>query len=186
MADGPRIPPVGEPDEEQLAALAKAPRLTDGSVRNIFGTLAHHPMLLKRFNAFSGTFFLSGKLSDYDRELLILRVAGRCGSRYEFGQHLPIGRAAGLDDERIGAILCQPGAPPLPAADQLLAAVADQLLESGIVDGPHWEQLSERFETDALLEVIFIVGFYRMTADFLATAGVELEEEPDLEIDWQG
>lgn len=172
----PRIAPVSAPDAEQEEALAKVPLLPDGSRRNIFLTIAQHPVLLKRFNAFAGTFFAFSKLTAYDREVLILRVAGRIGSRYEYAQHLPIALEAGLGEERIAAIMEEPGAPPLPAPDQLLVEVVDEMVAAGGVSDRLWERLAERYEDDALLELLFTIGFYRMTGDVLNTVGVEVEE----------
>lgn len=178
-----RIPPVGDPDPEQAEILAKAPLRPDGSVRNIFSTLAHHPLLLKRFNAFAGTFMRFGKVSAYERELIVIRVAGRIGSRYELAQHLEIARQAGLGDEQIRAALLQPGAAPLSDSDRLLVEFTDELLATGDLADATWEALAARYEEDALLELLFTVGLYRMVGDVLNTVGVEVEEEPDLELD---
>ncbi|CAB4882746.1 unannotated protein [freshwater metagenome] len=180
----PRIAPVVDPDEAQLELLAKAPALPDGTVRNIFTTLLHHPVLLQRFNALAGTFFRFSHITAYERELLIVRVAGRTGSRYEYGQHLALARDAGLSDEVIRAVLLQDGAPALSPEDQLLADVTDELLARGELGDAHWNALAQRYDTPALLEIVLTIGFYRMTADMLKTVGVQLEEQPDLELDW--
>lgn len=179
-----RIAPLRDPDEAQREILAKAPARPDGTQRNIFLTFAHHPMLLQRFNAFAGTFMRFGLLSPYERELLVLRAAGRVGSRYEYAQHLAIARDAGLDDETIRAALCQPGAPPLSSEDLLLATAADELIADGDIGDRTWAALSARFEPAALLELLFTVGLYRITGEILNTVGVEPEDDPDIEIDW--
>lgn len=181
----PRIPPVTDPDDAQQAILAKAPTREDGTVRNLFLTFAQHPMLLKRFNAFAGTFFISGKLTDHERELLVLRAASHAGSRYEYAQHLSIARDAGMSDDLILAAMRQPGAPDPAPEDQLLLDATDELLTDGHIGDATWAGLAERFDDDALLEVVFVIGFYRMTGDVLNTIGVEVEEEPDLAIDWR-
>src|SRR3954454_22601284 len=157
----PRIPPVTVPDDVQREVKTKAPVGPDGSVRNIFSTLAHHPVLLRRFNAFAGTFMRFSAISPYERELVILRVAGRIGSRYEYAQHVPIARDAGLDDDRIRAVMLQPGAPALPDADRLLLAMTDELLATGSVTDATWDALARDRAPDALLELLFIAGFYR-------------------------
>jgi len=179
----PRIAPIVHPDEAQREALSKVPLRPDGEPRNIFLTFAHHPMLLKRFNAFAGTFMRFGLLSPYERELAILRVAGRLGSRYEFAQHLAIARDAGLDDSTIAAVLQQPGSAALTAADRLIACAADEMLAGDITEET-WTALAARYEQPALLELLFTIAFYRMIGDLLRTIRVEVEEEPDLAIDW--
>lgn len=179
-----RIAPLSDPDEAQREILAKAPARPDGTQRNIFLTFAHHPMLLRRFNAFAGTFMRFGLLSPYERELIVLRAAGRVGCRYEFAQHLAIARDAGLDDETIRAVLRQPGAPPLSSQDLLLASAADELIVDGDICDRTWAALSARFEPAALLELLFTIGLYRITGEILNTVGVQPEQAPELAIDW--
>jgi 4-carboxymuconolactone decarboxylase len=180
----PRISPVTELDESQRELVAKAPVRADGAVPNIFLTLAQSPLLLKRFNAFAGTFFISDLVSAYDRELIVLRAASHVGSRYEYAQHLSIARDAGLSDPVIRAAMRQPDAPPVSDADQLLLDATDQFIADGDISDVIWGQLSVRYSDAALLHVLFIIGLYRMTGEILNTVGITPEEEPDLAMDW--
>ena len=90
-----RIPLVTDPPPEAREVLERTP-LRDGAPLNIFGALAHHPRLLRRFSAMGGELLQSGLLPPRDREIVVLRVGWRRGSVYEFGQHTLIGAAAGL------------------------------------------------------------------------------------------
>jgi alkylhydroperoxidase family enzyme len=175
-----RIAPVKALDEEQRAALAKAPTLPDGTVRNIFLTLAHHPLLLKRFNAFTGTFIAFGLLPADERELVVLRVGARLDAPYELGQHFPIARDSGLSDEVIEAVVApEPGA--ALSADQLaLVEFTDRLIDRGDVDENVWDALAGRYDDAQLVELLCLVGTYRMVADFLNVAGVELEDDMEV------
>jgi 4-carboxymuconolactone decarboxylase len=175
-----RLAPVKEPDEEQSAALAKAPTLPDGTVRNIFLTLAHHPLLLKRFNAFTGTFIAFGLLPADERELVVLRVGARLDAPYELGQHFPIARDSGLSDEVIEAVLAaEPGA-ALSADQRALIDFTDGLIDRGDVDEDIWSALAARYDDAQLVELLCLVGTYRMVADFLNVAGVELEDDMEV------
>ena len=93
----PRIPPLPvegrDPRTEELLAPLRRP---DGAELNIFATLARHPKLFKRWSAFGGTLLYGGRLPARARELLILRTGYLCRADYEWGQHVEIGRAAGL------------------------------------------------------------------------------------------
>jgi 4-carboxymuconolactone decarboxylase len=175
-----RLAPVNAPNEEQRAALAKAPTLPDGTVRNIFLTLAHHPLLLKRFNAFTGTFIAFGLLPADDRELVILRVGARADAPYELGQHFPIARDAGLPEAAIEAVLADPPGTALSDDQRLLVDFTDRLIDRGDVDEANWGALTARYDDAQLVELLCLVGAYRMVADFLNVAGVELED--DLEV----
>jgi 4-carboxymuconolactone decarboxylase len=180
----PRIAPVTQLNDSQRELLAKAPVREDSAAPNIFLTLAQSPLLLKRFNAFAGTFFISDLVSAYDRELIVLRAAAHVGSRYEYVQHLSIARGAGLSDDVIRAAMRQPDAPPVSDSDQLLLDATDQFIVDGDISDLTWERLSARFCDAALLHVLFIIGLYRITGEILNTVAVTPEEEPDLAVDW--
>lgn len=179
-----RITPVKDPTPEQAEAIAKAPVRLDGTVRNVFLTLAWHPMLLARFNAFAGTFFRFGRLSASERELIILRVASRARCAYELAQHVELARQAGLSDATMLAVLEQPGAPQLNSGERLLLQFTDAVFEKGRVEDSLWRQLGARYDEAQLLELISVVGFYRYAADLMNVIGIEPEDPIDLAVDW--
>src|SRR5258708_27082748 len=98
----PRLAPAATADldgpAQELLAGANRP---GSAATNIFATLVRHPGLFRRWLPFGGK-LLAGKLPARDRELLILRVAWRCRSEDEWGQHVLIGTAPGLtkDEDR--------------------------------------------------------------------------------------
>lgn len=171
----PRIAPVQEYTEEQRELLAKTLISPAGRPLNIFATLAHHPRLLNRFNALGGLFLSKGLLPPRERELVILRVAYRTRSVYEFGQHTVIGRAAGLTDQEIERIVGPLDDPAWASPDRALLAFTDELIESDRVSDAIWSAVAERWDEPRLLELIMLVGFYRMVAGFLNGVGVEPE-----------
>lgn len=169
----PRIAPVTEPDEEQAALLGKTLLTPDGRPLNLFATLAHNPMLLKRFNALGGFFLRHGYLPPRERELVILRVAARTGSSYEHAQHVVLGRDAGLSDEEIDRAAQPPEA--WEGDDRTLLRFTDEMLASDGAEVTTWDALRERFDDRQMLELSLLVGFYRMLAGFLVVVGVEVE-----------
>ena len=173
-ASTPRLAPIEKPTEEQEELLSKT--LTrNGRALRVFRTLAHHPRLLKRFNAMGGL-FMTGELDGRHRELVILRVAVRTGSDYEFAQHVLLGRKAGLTDEEIVAT----GAVDLdgwPEEDRLLLTLADELLDHDQLSQATWTALEKRFDTQQLLELLLLPGFYRMLAGALNSLGVAPEDD---------
>ena len=56
-------------------------------VPNALATLAHHPKLARRFLAYNVVLLYASALDDRLRELVILRVAWRTRSSYEWVQH---------------------------------------------------------------------------------------------------
>ena len=169
----PRILPAGSPGPEAAETLAKLPSL-DGRPLNIFATLAHHPLLLRRFTALGGVFLALNQLPAREREIVILRVAWRTGSVYEFGQHTRIGLASGLGEEEVVRV-AREGDDGWDPADAALIAAVDELQAADRVGDDTWAELSGRYTEAELLELLALIGFYRMTAGILNSAGVEPE-----------
>ncbi|MBU3704678.1 MAG: carboxymuconolactone decarboxylase family protein [Ilumatobacteraceae bacterium] len=105
-----RLRPVSPLTPEIDEILAGSIRSVNGEPLNLFGTMAHHPKMLKRFLAFGGFFLNRGVLPAREREIVILRVGRNTGSVYEFGQHTVIGRDCGVTDTEIRALADESGA----------------------------------------------------------------------------
>jgi 4-carboxymuconolactone decarboxylase len=106
-----------------------------------------------------------------ERELVILRTGWRTRSEYEFGQHVLIGRRAGLNDQEIRRVT-EDGA-EWPAGDALLIRLSDEIHETRDVSDELWAALSARWDTEALLELVALAGFYGMVAGLLNAARVQ-------------
>lgn len=170
----PRILPVEEPDEATSATLAQTLVSTSDRPLTIFRTLAHHPRLLKRFNVLGGLFMVHGELTARERELVVLRVAWRSRSGYEWGQHVLIARQAGIDDATIAAVADQDSA-LWTSAERDLFRFVDELLDTADVSDAMWDAQRARWTDAQLIELVMLVGFYRMTAGFLNVLGVQPE-----------
>ena len=169
----PRIAPVTEPTEMQ-AELMKSNLGTEPM--NIFRTLAHNTRVLRRFNDLGGTLLFRGTIPARERELVILRVGWNCQSVYEFGQHIVIGRQAGITDDEIKRI-CQPvNAKAWTAGDAALLAMADDLCSDNCVSDSTWSLLKPTWTDEQLVELLVVAGFYRLVSGFLNSAGVQLDD----------
>ena len=174
----PRLPPV-EPDPStgaELAELLDKTAVGDGDALNIFRTLAHQPKLLKRFNLLGGAFLAHGVLPAREREIVILRVGWNCRSVYEFGQHTLIGRDAGLTDDEIAALATTRAGGSWNADDEALIALADEICGDDCAGHATFDALRRRWNDAELVELVALVGFYRMVSGFLNTMGVQPEE----------
>ena len=142
---------------------------------NIFRTLAHNTRVLKRFNDLGGTLLFRGTIPARERELVILRVGWNCQSVYEFGQHILIGRQAGLTDDEINRI-CTPVDPAAwSAGDVALLKMSDDLCTDNCVSDATWALLTPTWTEEQLVELLVVAGFYRMVSGFLNSAGVQLD-----------
>lgn len=175
----PRSPPLAAEDrDERTAELLQTLVRTGDEELRIFTTLAHHPRLLKRWSAFGGALLYGARLSDRDRELLVLRTGWLCDAAYEWGQHVIIGRAAGLSDDEIAAIAQGPDDPSWSTQDADLLRAADELHRDSRIGDATWSALAERYDEQQLIEICMVVGQYHLVAFTLNS--LEVEPEPGL------
>jgi 4-carboxymuconolactone decarboxylase len=173
----PRLEPIDlddVTDDELRATLAGALTL-DGRPLNIFGVLAHHPKLLKRFNLLGGFLLNKGLIPERERELVILRVGWNAQAVYEFGQHTLIGRRCGLTDDEIAAVTKPDSDHRWSVGDRALLALADDLAADDCVSDETWAELASRWNVAELVELLIVAGFYRLVSGFLNSAGVQLD-----------
>ena len=183
----PRIMPVADSGltEEQRDIIA--PMQARGSVLNIFRTLLNHPAAARGFLGWGG-YVLSRKntLPAREREIVILRTGFLCRSGYEWTQHVPIGKRAGLTDDEIARIKLGADAPGWSEADRALLQAADDLHRDHFVSETIWTALSKHFSEQQRMDVVFTVGQYTQVSMILNSFGVQLEPGVALDPDLRG
>jgi alkylhydroperoxidase family enzyme len=172
----PRIAPVLAAEltgaqQDMLAMLDESSRYL-----NIFTTMANHPELAKSWLGFAAHVLLNNSIPERERELLILRIGWLCQSEYEWGQHVRIGKAAGLTHEDIVRIMAGPDAQGISNLDKLLLQAADELHKSAVITDATWEALAEIYDTQQMMDVVFTVGQYNLVSMALNSFGVQLDE----------
>lgn len=179
-----RVPlvPVGDP--RMADAVAKGLTGPDGELLNIFGALANHPDLLRRWLVFASHVLAKNTVPARERELLILRTGALCRSPYEWGQHVIIGRDVGLSDVEIEACKHGSGDPVWSPEDALVLRAAEELHEFARIGDDTWAGLSQRWSTQQLMDMVATVGNYHLVAMFLNTLQVPLDagvpHDPDI------
>jgi alkylhydroperoxidase family enzyme len=169
----PRIPPLPKDErDERTAELLRG--LMGGGEMNIFTTLARHPKLLKRWSAFGGTLLAGGDLPAREREIVILRTGANCRSDYEWGQHVRIGKDAGLTHDEITRIFDGPDA-GWSDEDRALIVAADELHHDSRISDETWAQLRARYSDKQLIELLMVVGQYHLVSFTLNSLGVQRE-----------
>jgi alkylhydroperoxidase family enzyme len=174
----PRVAPLAddEMDDETRALLgATSSDIRRGPILNIFRTLAHHPKLLKRWMVFGAHVLVKSTLPPRERELAILRIGWRCGSEYEWGQHVAIGRATGLSDDEIRRVAKGPEAPGWNTFDAAILRAVDELHDDSFLSDASWNALTAQWSTEQLIDLIFAVGQYTLVSMALNSLGVQLD-----------
>jgi alkylhydroperoxidase family enzyme len=177
--DRPRIAPLSDeqmdPDTRSLLGATRRD-VGKGRVLNIFRTLAVHPKLLKRWLVFGAHVLGKSTLPARERELVILRVGWLCQSEYEWGQHVAIGRACGLDTEEIRRIAAGPDASGWSGRDRTLLRAADELVRDHFLSNATWQALATEWSTEQLVDLVFAVGQYTLVSMALNSFGVQLDD----------
>ena len=168
--DAPRLPQltVEELDPALHALLPPGPML------NIFSTLANNPRLMQNWWSFANHVLLENSLPPRERELIILRVGVLSRSGYEYGQHVVMGREAGLLDEEIARVSKGPDAEGWSDRERALLRATDEAHADAFVSDATWAALD--FLSDAQkVDFAFTVGQYMMVSLVLNTLGVQLD-----------
>lgn len=172
---GPRVPPL-RPEEwspEAREVLEPLRGAMGGRALNIFGTLAHHPELLRRWLVFGNHVLGKSTLPARERELAILRVGWLCRSEYEWGQHVLIARGVGIDDAAIARVALGPDAPGWTPREAAVLRAADELWRDARVGDATWVELCRQFDVPQRIDLVFAIGQYTLVSMALNTLGVE-------------
>lgn len=124
-----------------------------------------------------GASFRQGHLCAKDRELVILRVAALSHSAYERMQHVEIARQSGWRESDIDAI--EDGdIQKLDGKTQAVVRFTDECVKHVKVTGVVFHALRRYCSEEEIAEITLLIGHYMMTARFLETLEVELDERP--------
>jgi alkylhydroperoxidase family enzyme len=169
----------------QLGPLARivaviAGRISGGGPPNIFTTLGRHPRLFRAWLRYSARLMPFGQLPRCDTELVILRVAWRCHSAYEWHQHVPLGLRVGLTPDEIATAADGPPASSLTDRQRALLAVSDEALADRALTDATWKAVLQSFGDRETIELCLLVGHYQGLATAIGGLGIELERAPRL------
>ena len=178
--DGGPVPRLAPAPTAPLGLLARlvakaAARVTGGEQPRVFTTLARHRRLFRWWLPFAGSLLLRSELPRADAELVVLRTACNCRSRYEWAQHVALARRAGVPPAAIDAVPDWRDRGSWTRRQRVLLAAADELHERRTITDPTWAGLAAELREPELIELCMLVGHYEMLAMTLNSLGVEAE-----------
>jgi 4-carboxymuconolactone decarboxylase len=150
----------------------------EGSKTNIIMVMGNHPDLGKAFNIWSKHLLVNNSLSTRVLEIIILRVAWRVKSEYEWHNHVGYGLKAGLTLDEIGHLRSAASAGTWNEQDEAAVCAVDEMIDAGRIGEQTWAVLGKYFDRRQLMDLVFSIGHYVMTSWALSTFGVQLES-PD-------
>src|SRR5712691_8431370 len=138
-------------------ALSKKLEELWGTPPNLYRALGNQPRLVAAWAEFSRVLRHEARTPRALRELLILRGAQLVRSEYEWAQHLPMARKAGVREAQI-------------------AALAKAVTEGRVSDRVYAEA-SKHFDPADYVELCLVAAFYAAVGRMIDALGVQLEPE---------
>lgn len=152
----------------------------EGSKTNIINVMGAHPPLGKVFNIWGKHFLMGNTLNTRQLEIIILRVAARVNSAYEWHNHVGYGMNAGLTLEDIAAIRDYPEGDDRWNEEEIsILNAVGELLDQNNVSDATWAILTKTLNTQQMMDLVFTIGHYVMTSWGLAAIGVPIEGGAD-------
>lgn len=145
-----------------------------GRPLNVHGLLANHPRLLEAWWALRNYLVRGGDLDQRHCELVILRVAARRRSWYEWASHVARGLDSGLSLEEIERVRHDDAGWQEP--DAVLLDAVDEILAAGSLSPTTLERLAGHFTDRQVLDLVHLQGMYATLACVISTWEVDLDE----------
>jgi len=151
----------------------------EGSKTNVMNVMGNHPDLGKVYNIWGKHFLMNNTLSTRILEIIVLRVAVKADSAYEWHNHVGYGMNAGLTLEEIAAIRDYPEGGEWSELESAVIKAVDELMDDNNISDATWATLSAEFDTKQMMDLVFTTGHYVMTSWALAAFGVDIEGGAD-------
>ena len=151
----------------------------EGSKTNIISVMGTHPPLGKIYNSWGRYFLMESMLNTRQLEIIILRVAIRVKSAYEWHNHVGYGMNAGLTLEEIAAIRDFPTDWSWTEEETAMMNAVDELITDNRIGDATWATLNKTLDTRQMMDLTFTIGHYVMTSWALSTFGVQIEGGAD-------
>ena len=173
QSGAPRIPAARTRELRPLARIVArvAGRVSGTGPPNIFTTLGQHPRLFRAWLWYSAHLMPFGQLPRSDTELVILRVAWRCRSAYEWHQHVPLALRMGLTPGQVAAVAEETPGQAFTERQQTLLAASDELLDRRRLSDATWSAVQAMLGDRETLELCLLIGNYQGLASTLGGLG---------------
>lgn len=148
---------------------------------NVFRVMLNHPELAAATgNLLATLLYKANKLDLRLRELIIMRVAWRTGSVYEWTQHWRVAERLEIDGESVLAVRDWREADCLGDTDRAVLAATDEILDAGRISDATWTECCTYLETEAeRIELVLAISNWRLFSEMFQSLQIPLEEGVD-------
>ena len=176
MSKPARIPLL--PVDEAKAAADEAGVPDYMAELSIFQALLNHPQLAGPFNDLLATMLWHGVLDRRLRELVIMRIGWLTECTYEWTQHWRVASRLGVSAEDLVGVRDWQGYNGFGPTERAVLAATDDVVRDGSVSAASWAACERELGGDktVLIELVAVIGAWRMVASILQSLQVPLEE----------
>ncbi|MCE9625354.1 MAG: carboxymuconolactone decarboxylase family protein [Deltaproteobacteria bacterium] len=145
-----------------------------GSLDGMYGAMFNHPALVEHVGQLGSYLRFEATLPGEIRELAILLVARRQKAAYEWVKHAPPARQAGLSEAVIEAVREEKDLSAFSPLYPKISQTVDLVLAEQSLPGALQSELEKTLGLPGVLELVILIGFYRMIAGFIFAFDVAL------------
>ena len=173
----PRMPPV-EQDEftDEIRAFMRqwvGGIFKDADKNPVLMTFAHHPQLADAFSHFNVHLLSTSTLPVRERQIAILRTAWLCKATYMWSSHLNTSLRCGLEPEIFAPIQRGADDPYFTTFERNVLRATDELVRGHKIGDESWHALMAEWSKRQMLDFLFTVGGYVLTAGVMRSTGVQ-------------
>lgn len=181
--DPPARMPQLQPEEfsgeaREMFARWKVGPFKDADSNPVLKTFAHHPKLADLFSQLNIHLLLTSSVPVRQRQIAIMRTAWVCKARYMWSSHLRTSLGFGLEPELFGPLQVGASDPYFTDFERTIILATEELVNDRRIGDANWRALSAEWNEQQLLDFMFTVGAYVLTAGVMRSTGVQ--RDPDL------
>lgn len=182
VSRAPRVPPLPRAEWTDAARDVFAywegdEARENGSRSNTMLTLAQHPALAIASLNMGRYFMLESTLDGRQLKIIMLRVAHRYGSTYQWTHNVAAALQMGMTAGEIAGLQEGGGAAVWSDADAAMLRAVDATCDGGLIGDALWRELEAHYSRRQIMDLVHATGYFTMVAWGLVTMGVELEED---------
>lgn len=140
-------------------------------------TFAHHPRLAELFSRLNIHLLTTSTVPLKQRQIAIMRTCWRCKAVYMWSSHLRTSVQFGLSPEMYRPIQVGADDPYFTGFERTIIRATDELVDDRKVGDASWDALRAEWNEQQMLDFLFTVGCYVMTAGVMRSLGIEREPE---------
>lgn len=144
---------------------------------NLFRMLAHAGTTGKRVLSLGSALLSQLELQPNVRELAILQVAHESGATYEWVQHVPLARSAGVTQTQIEAIEQGSLSSGLfTSREQQVLLFTKEVYSGRTISDEDFAAMTHVFTSREIVELLLTIGYYTMLARFMKVLAIDIDE----------